>query len=412
MDSSLAPTNGSPGQPLRVLMVEDSEPDSVLLARALQRGGYAPKCFRVDTAENMNAALERHSWDLILADHSMPHFSAPAALALVKERGFDIPFVIVSGFIDEDTALAAMRSGAHDYVMKDRLARLVPVVQRELREAEVRRARNEYEAELRRAREELEMRVERRTAALKAANLQLEHVIEERKRLENELLEIAENERRRIGFDLHDDLGQKLTGLALMAKGLERRLGSEGHLAAADAERIQGHIHSLIQHTHNLAHQFGALDAHGDDPATMLKGLAANVRKMFGISCELHLKEPIPALPADTSTQLYKITQEAASNAVKHGKAARITIGLSSNHDRLVLTVKNDGLPFVPPPGAKQRMGLRIMNYRASTIGASLDVQPGHKNGTIVTCSLPIRDGLALYGAGPRTQPVEPAKAA
>src|SRR5438093_2886091 len=231
-----------PRRALRVLVVEDSELDAALLLRALERGGFKPASEIVDTAEAMQAALEHKPWDLILADHAMPQFSAPEALDLVKQRGTDVPFIIVSGHIDEATAVAAMRAGAHDYVMKERLARLVPAVERELREAEVRHAQKRSEEELRRAHEELEMRVEKRTADLKAANLKLHKMLEERRRLENELLEIAENERRRIGFDLHDDLGQKLTGASMMIKGLEQRLRTEGHICAADACRIHGLI--------------------------------------------------------------------------------------------------------------------------------------------------------------------------
>src|SRR6266404_5986168 len=199
-----------PRRALRVLVVEDSELDAGLLLRALERGGFNPRSEIVDTAEAMQAALEHKAWDLILADHAMPQFSAPEALDLVKKCGIDVPFIIVSGHIDEATAVAAMQAGAHDYVMKERLARLVPAVERELREAEVRRAQRRSEEELRRAHEELEMRVEKRTSDLKEANLKLQNLLEERRRLETELLEIAETERTRIGFDLHDDLGNDL----------------------------------------------------------------------------------------------------------------------------------------------------------------------------------------------------------
>src|SRR5690348_7874493 len=116
---------------LRVLLVEDSEGDALLLTHALERGNFEPTCERIDTREAMVACLEKSAWDLVLADHSMPGFSAPEALELVKQRGLDIPFIIVSGHIDEETATAAMRAGAHDYIMKDRLARLIPTVERE-----------------------------------------------------------------------------------------------------------------------------------------------------------------------------------------------------------------------------------------------------------------------------------------
>src|SRR4029079_6875672 len=131
--------------PLHVLIVEDSENDAALLEIELERAGYAPQCTRVDTPEAMDAALNRQRWDCIIADYVMPHFNGLAALGLVKSKGLDLPFIIVSGHITEDTAVAAMKAGAHDYVMKDNLTRLGPAVERELREAEVRRHRRRVE---------------------------------------------------------------------------------------------------------------------------------------------------------------------------------------------------------------------------------------------------------------------------
>lgn len=379
-----------PRRPLRVLFVEDSQLDAELMARALERGGFELTWARVDTAEAMDNALRKQQYcELILCDHAMPRFSAPEALELLKRHGMDVPFIIVSGYIEEETAVAAMKAGAHDYIMKDRLARLVPAVERELRDAEVRRARKKSDEELRCAQEELEMRVERRTADLKAANLKLASVIEERTRLENELLEIAENERRRIGFDLHDDLGQKLTGMALMMKGLERRLAGESHPCVEEAGKIHALMQDIIQHTHDLARQFSSLDVKGDDLVSVLKGLGANVKKLFEIPCGFTVKGKPPALPHNTSLQFYKIAQEAVSNAIKHGKASQVSIGLSCDDELLVMTIKNDGLPFVRPSGKSTRMGLRIMHYRANTVGAQLDIRALSKNGTLVTCSLP-----------------------
>jgi sigma-B regulation protein RsbU (phosphoserine phosphatase) len=119
---------------LRVLLVEDSDFDAELLLRLLGRGGYEVYHERVETAEEFREALQ-HEWHLVIADYNLPQFSAPEALQIVKASGRDIPFIIVSGGIGESTAVAAMKAGAHDYLMKDNLARLVPVVERELREA-------------------------------------------------------------------------------------------------------------------------------------------------------------------------------------------------------------------------------------------------------------------------------------
>lgn len=378
-------------RPLRVLLVEDSRMDAELLARALSRGGFDLTWERVDTGEEMERALQKQPWDIILCDHAMPRFSAPRALELLQQHKLDVPFIIVSGYIEEETAVGAMKAGAHDYIMKDRLARLVPAVERELRDAEVRRARAKSEEALRRAHEELELRVEQRTADLKAANLKLENVLEERKRLENELLEIAENERRRIGFDLHDDLGQKLTGMALMMKGLERRLANESHGCVEEAGKIHSLMEECIRHTHNLARQFSSLDAKGEDLPSVLRELSASVTKLFDTNCDLVVKGDPPLLPPHTTTQLYKIAQEAVSNAVKHGKASHVVIGLMTEDNQLTLTIKNNGLPFSPPAGKSTRMGLRIMHYRANTVGASLEIKPQGKNGTFVSCALPIK---------------------
>lgn len=136
-------------RPLRVLLVEDSEDDAELLAYELECSGYELIYERVDTASTMNAALDQQTWDMIIADYTLPSFSAPAALTLLQERQLDLPFIIVSGTIGEDIAVAAMKAGAHDYLMKGKLARLVPTIERELREASERRKRREAEQAVR-----------------------------------------------------------------------------------------------------------------------------------------------------------------------------------------------------------------------------------------------------------------------
>ena len=138
------------GVDLRVLLVEDSEDDALLLLRRLRKGGYDPTWERVDTPQDMEAALDGASWDLVISDHSMPAFSSSAALGLLRSKGYaDLPFIIVSGKIGEDAAVAAMKAGAHDYLMKNDLARLNSAIERELREAEVRRERRRAQTELR-----------------------------------------------------------------------------------------------------------------------------------------------------------------------------------------------------------------------------------------------------------------------
>jgi PAS domain S-box-containing protein len=132
--------------PLRVLIVEDSPDDATLIAAELRRGGLDSVVERVETADSLRAALDGHNWDVIICDYSMPKLTGPAALALFRQSGLDIPFISVSGTVGEETVAEMMKAGAHDYVMKGHLARLVPAVKRELRAAQERRDRGRAEA--------------------------------------------------------------------------------------------------------------------------------------------------------------------------------------------------------------------------------------------------------------------------
>ena len=137
------------GRPLRALIVEDSEDDAQLLIRTLKKSGYELFTMRVETASEMSRLLDEHPWDLVIADYSLPHFSAAGALTVLHEKNLDIPFIILSGTIGEETAVEAMRAGAHDYIMKGSAARLLPAIERELREAGGRSTRRKAEKALR-----------------------------------------------------------------------------------------------------------------------------------------------------------------------------------------------------------------------------------------------------------------------
>ncbi|QPC83952.1 PAS domain S-box protein [Phototrophicus methaneseepsis] len=134
--------------PLRILLAEDSEDDALLLMRHLRKGGYDPIYRQVESASAMRAALEENDWDIVISDYQMPQFSGLDALSIFSKSGLEIPFIVVSGTIGEELAVEAMRAGAHDYLMKDNLARLLPAIQRELREAHIRRDRKKSEQTL------------------------------------------------------------------------------------------------------------------------------------------------------------------------------------------------------------------------------------------------------------------------
>src|SRR5262249_25553885 len=157
------------------------------------------------------------------------------------------------------------------------------------------------------------------TAALSKANAELRRQIEERKRLEKELLDITEQERQRIGIDLHDDLGQQLMGLAFMVKGLEQQLERDSPERAAEASRIHSQVTRTIKHAHDLARDMTS-EFEGGSLAVALGQLARRVENLFGIECRVKMDGDVPELPPAAAAHLYKIAQEALTNAIKHGK--------------------------------------------------------------------------------------------
>jgi len=238
-------------------------------------------------------------------------------------------------------------------------------------------------------RDRLEELVQIRTAELTYANEKLLQEIEGRKRLEKEILNISEREQRRIGRELHDSIGQQFTGIAFMMKVLEQRLTSNRLTdEATDAAEIKKLVNEAMDQTRGLAKGLHPIDLDAGSLVAALQELAATTEKMFSVRCTLVDNGPVEIDDAEVATHLYRITQEAITNAIKHGKAKNIRIDLASKANDAVLTITNDGLAFPEQSEARGTgMGLQIMNHRADIIGASLDIRKAPKDGTIVTCS-------------------------
>jgi PAS domain S-box-containing protein len=190
--------------PLQVLIVEDSEDDMLLMLRELRRSGYPVNALRVETPAQMQVALSRQPWDVVIADYSLPEFSALDALKLLQSQQQDWPFIIVSGTITEETAVAAMKAGAHDYITKGNLVRLVPAIERELREAEERQKR--YRAE--QALGEAEQKIREQAALLEIAS----DAIFVRD-LEHRILSWNQGAERLYGWQAAEAIGQKVNEL-------------------------------------------------------------------------------------------------------------------------------------------------------------------------------------------------------
>jgi signal transduction histidine kinase len=228
---------------------------------------------------------------------------------------------------------------------------------------------------------ELDQRVRDRTAAL-------QREIAERERLDQEIAEVADRERRRLGQNLHDSLGQHLTGTALAAQVLREKLASRSAREVADADKVVRYLEEGIDVTRNLARGFFSPELDADGLSVALQGLAANFTERFGVSCVFKGEEGVRVSDSITATQLYHIAQEAAMNAVKHAQARQIDIQLRSNGRRLELSVADDGVGFpseLPrPPG----LGLRLMTHGASLIGAKFAIDRNRNGGTTVICRL------------------------
>ncbi|MGA8739994.1 MAG: PAS domain S-box protein [Terracidiphilus sp.] len=214
--------------------------------------------------------------------------------------------------------------------------------------------------------------------------------ITEREQLERALLEISAREQRRIGQDLHDGLGQHLTGIAFMAKVHESKLAEKQMPDAADAAKIVKLVNEAIHKTRELAR--GLLPVVSDAQGLMsaLQLWAGEIEDLFGISCRFECERAVLIHDDAMATHLYHIAQEAVNNAIKHGKACNIRIRLAAENGWGTLFIKDDGTGIAEDRPSNHGMGLHIMSYRAGMIGGRLDVRPSPPHGTGVTCMFPL----------------------
>ncbi|WP_395730599.1 response regulator [Prosthecobacter sp.] len=343
--------------PITILVVDDDPGLTRLIGRALQREG-----FQTATAGSGLEAtqwLKHHSADLMLLDLKLPDMEGPALVESLVSIGLSVPFIIITGQGDERVAVDMMKRGALDYLVKDvNFIEFVPTV--------VRRALSQLEKE-------------QRLAAAEA----------DRQRLEQEILQISELEQQRIGRDLHDDLGQQLAGLSIMATILGRSLAARDAPEAPEAARITDLLKKTVAMTRSLARGLHPVAAEPDGLMSALHDLAARMTSMFHIDCQFECPRAVQMNDNTAATHLYRIAQESVSNGVKHGHARHVRIILSSDVETLSLTIKDDGIGIGAPDPQQQGMGLRIMHYRAGMIGGRLAIEKQPGSGTQVTCSLP-----------------------
>jgi signal transduction histidine kinase len=210
----------------------------------------------------------------------------------------------------------------------------------------------------------------------------------EKEELQKELLHRAEAEQRRIGQDLHDTLGQQLLSIYFLCIVHKKKLTSRSIPEASDAAQIEELLNQAKTNLRKLSRGLYSADFESQGLGGAIKDMAENVREMSSIPCRFEGDTALRLPERSVSEHLYKLAQEAVSNAVKHSFAKTITVSLARNDHQVVLTVRDDGVGLSPSADEAGGLGLRTMRYRANVIGASLEVRPHEQGGTIVTCSV------------------------
>lgn len=301
--------------------------------------------------------LRDRVFDAILLDVSLSENEGLNTFEAFHSASQATPIVVLTGTHDEVLGLEAVRRGAQDYLVKGHfdgqlLARSICYA------------------------------IER-----KRAECTILDSIAQRTVLKKEVLETSTREQQRISPDLHDGVGQELTGLSYMAKSLAAKSQADANTAESIAEGIQRALRSVHETICGLAPV--ELDTHGLMAA--LRRLAKSTCELFDIDCRFNCDKPIPVESNMVATHLYRVSQEAVHNAIKHAGAGRILIGLDSTKGRLQLEVSDDGQGIVEPHQT-EGLGLQIMRYRAHAIGADFDIRQGINGGTVVMLSLALGD--------------------
>ncbi len=352
---------------LRVLIVEDSEDDTVLLVRVLSQSDYTLHWRRVDTPDGLIDALDNQEWDVILSDYSMPTFSGMGALAVVRARGLDVPFIFVSATIGEDTAVMAMKAGAQDYVMKDRLKRLLPAITRELGEAKIRTERRRAEAMLHDYTERLQL-------------------------LSHRLLETQERERRHIARELHDQIGQALTAIQI---NLDTELRDDAPRSRPRLSESVSMIERLLEQVRDLSLSLrpAMLDDLGLISALRWYATQQAKRARFQLKFEADAVDTL--LDSGCQDACFRIAQEALTNIARYARAETVVLELSRAGDWLCMLIGDDGVGFdmdVLARSDKYRthLGLIGMEERASLVGGHIKLVSTPGAGTEVKVYLPL----------------------
>jgi signal transduction histidine kinase len=359
---------------IHILMLEDSEADAELSEHTLRKGGIAFSSRRVETRADFVRELELSPPDLILSDYALPSFDGHAALAIALKKCPETPFIFVTGTLGEEVAIETLKQGATDYVLKQRLTRLVPSVQRALREAAERRDRRRAEARLRASHQQL-----------RALSVYLQRVREE--------------ERIRIAREVHDELGQALTGLKLQLTWLGRRLPKKLDSLREHAATMSEGIDATIQTVRRIATELrpGVLDSAGLLAA--LEWQAQQFELQTGIRCRVTSDVKDTRWNEELNTAFFRIFQETLTNVIRHAQATQVDVRFMEFGHALVLEVRDNGRGISEAEARNTKsIGLLGMRERAALLGGEVFLLGEPGKGTAVTVRIPRRQKTAQNG--------------
>jgi signal transduction histidine kinase len=358
-------------KPVQILHLENSPRDAELVRNKLHQGGIVCVLRIASNRAEYEAALVKTRFDLVLSDYSLTDYDGMAALALAREMQPGVPFILVTGTLDDEQALDCVLRGATDYVLKRRLELLVPVALRALKEADERENRRQSDVALRQSAVDL-------------------------RALAARLHAIREDERKSLARELHDNLGQNLTALQIDLAWLDRRMGSATppdlvvlRDKTAAMMRLAEQLTELTQ-TISSSLRLGVLDDLGLVAA--IEWQAADFEKRTGLACAALVPAEDVVLDPDRALALYRILQEALTNVTRHAQATHVDIRLRSVGGELDLEIQDNGRGFIPGPFAGTKaLGLLGMRERAALLGGSVDVSSEPGKGTTVRVRVPAR---------------------
>jgi signal transduction histidine kinase len=358
---------GEPGQAeLHILLLEDNRLHAELVQKVLRQGGLDFSLRHVETREGFLDQLKENPPNLILSDYALPTFDGCRALALAKEMLPDIPFIFVTGTMGEEVAIETLKNGATDYVLKTRLTRLVPAVQRALQESNERRERRCAEERLRRSHEQL-----------RSLTSYLQHVREE--------------ERTRIAREVHDELGQALTRLKMDLSWLAGRLPRDGRSLRNRAKQMSDHIDATIQMVRRISTELRPAILDGLGLAAAIEWQANEFQLRTKIECTVTIMVEETLWDEDFTTVYFRIFQETLTNIIRHAEATLVEVRLVEEDGRLVLTVADNGRGITEEEISNTRsIGLVGMRERAALLGGEVTFRGRPGEGTTVTVRIPM----------------------